>query len=307
MLVYFKKTRALFALLMAGIMLTGTAYAGGAPSEEAAGSERRPALIKSVVEYGFDFETGEWYPRLETDYSYENGYPVSAVTKNAEDGGQRSRTFEYTFEDGQPVSMKQFDGEGALASTTEYTNGKISRIDAGSASGDAVSETLFSYTDSEEYFTLLFSSKVSQGDEDGTGFTMEEVDGIAVTTENALLKKTVNTGLYANWNEGEEKEWLRFNGTYTANYDDDGILSSTSAVYRVGPPGVEDHFDLTWEDGRVTQAVWSQQYPEQDAMPTARFSFEYYDEMEIDPVRYAAMINAQIMGNEGNYYRFFWY
>ena len=303
----FKKAGALFALLMAGIMLTGTACASGSPSQEVPGSERRPALIRSVVEYGIDFETGEWYPRLETEYSYENGYPVTVVYKYPDDGYQYSKTFEYTFEDGLPVSMKQFDEEGVLESTTEYTNGKISRIDAESESGGTVTETLFSYTNSEEFFSLLLFSRASQSFEGGPGFTMEEVDGVSVTTRNGLLEKTVNTGLYANWNEGEEKEWLRFNGTYTANYDDDGILSRTSTEFRAGPPGIDDLFDLTWEDGRVTEAVWSQQDSEQDAMPMARFSFEYYDETEIDPARYATMINAHIMGNDGNFYRFYWY
>lgn len=302
-----KKCRILFALLLAGILLTCSAYGSESPSGEASGQDRRPALVKTVTEYAVDYDTGDWYPRAVTEYSYENGYPVSVVSTFPDAEIQTSVSLEYTFEDGQPVLMKRYDEEGVLEETVEYTDGKIARILEESPNGNSVTETLLSYANGDTYFTLLLFSRVSQGIQDEPGFNMEEVDSVSVTTSNGLLDKTVNTGLYANWNEGEEKEWLRFNGTYTAYYDEDGILTTTSSVFRAGPSGSIDLFETTWEDGRITEAVWSIQNPDQDAEPMARFEFEYYDDLEIDPVRYASMINAHIMGNEANYYRFYWY
>ena len=55
-----KKCRTLIAVLLAGILLPCTAYGSETPS----GESRRPALLKSVTEYGVDYETGEWYYRF---------------------------------------------------------------------------------------------------------------------------------------------------------------------------------------------------------------------------------------------------
>ena len=99
---------------------------------------------------------------------------------------------------------------------------------------------------------------------------------------------------------------MRFNGTYTANYDGDGILSGTSSVFRAGPDGGEDRFALTREKGRVKEAVRSLQYPGQEPMLTGRCVFEYTD-VPVAPARYSNMINEHIMGPGNNYYRYYWY
>ena len=63
-------------------------------------------------------------------------------------------------------------------------------------------------------------------------YNAEEFDQIIVTQKDGLLRKTVNSGLYTNWLDGEDREWMRFNGTYSAFYDGDGILEHTECVYR---------------------------------------------------------------------------
>ena len=127
-----------------------------------------------------------------------------------------------------------------------------------------------------------------------------------VTTENGLLKQTTNVGLYANWNAGDEKPWERFNGTYSAFYDADGIIEHTSAVFRAGPPGTPDLFDVQRENGRVTEVIRSEQREGQTPEAQERFVFTYTD-VEITPARYAMMINETVIGPSNNFYRYYWY
>ena len=69
------------------------------------------------------------------------------------------------------------------------------------------------------------------------------------------MKKSINSGFYANWNENEPKRWLRFNGTYTAEYDSDGIAKLMSAVFRAGPPQTSYEVEVQRENGVITGAV----------------------------------------------------
>ena len=137
--------------------------------------------------------------------------------------------------------------------------------------------------------------------------TMEEVDSIDVTKNGELLKKTVNTGMYANWNDGETKEWQRFNGTYTANYDSDGIIHDTTAVFRAGSFSGEDHIKVTKNKGRVSEVETSVYYPDNNTtMISDKYVIEYTDS-EIDAARYANMINDIVLGQGNNFYKYFWY
>ena len=57
----------------------------------------------------------------------------------------------------------------------------------------------------------------------------------------------------------------------------------------------------------MTEAVCVVRYPESgDAVPRARYVFEYTD-AAADAVRYANMINWFLMGEDNDYYRYFWY
>ena len=121
-----------------------------------------------------------------------------------------------------------------------------------------------------------------------------------------LLVKTVNTGMYANWGGEEAEEWLRFSGTYTAEYDGDGIVAETSAVHRVGPSGTDNRFELTREDGAVAEGVCYAPGEGDTWLAVSRFTFEYTD-TETTPSRYAQMINSFLMGSENSYYKYNWY
>ena len=299
-----KEKRVLSALLVSAVIVACAAFCSGASLWEA----DSPALLSSVVKYGFDYETKEWTPRLTVEYQYDNAYPTSVCYTYPDGDFNSIKTFAYVFENGKPVSRKQFNEEGVLESITEYTDGNVTRIDAELNYEETVRTILYSYANGGAHFTLKLSSSHSE-DPAGSypGYSMEETDSVSVTTSKKdLLEKTVNTGLYANWNEGEEKEWMRFNGTYTAYYDKEGILSCTSSRFRAGPAGGEDLFELTKVNGRITEAVRSIRYPGQEAQPMAKYVFAYND-TKIDPVRYASMINAHIMDEDNNYYEFFWY
>ena len=254
-----------------------------------------------------DFSTGEWNADTKVEFTYENGYPVTIDTFYFDLDEHFVETQEYTFDGDLPAAMEHYDEYGEHDSTTEYLRGMPYEFRRTSSDGLTKERVLYQFANGDAYFTLLLSSRVSAAPNDREdGFSMEEVDSIAVTTKNGLLEKTVNTGMYANWNDGDEKEWMRFNGTYTANYDADGIISSTSAVFRTGDDGSEDLFELTRENGLITEVVYSVRYPGQDPMPMNRFTFEYSG-VETDAASYAAMINSVVIDNNNNFYKYFWY
>ncbi len=257
-------------------------------------------LVKSVQIFDPDYADGGWTLARVVTYEYENGYPTRIDTYYPDSDEHQISTFEYTFEDGQPVSCKEYDAEGKLQKTKTFENGRISEIITGAEGSGSYGRTMYQYANGDAWFTLQLSSTGYDN------FTMEEVDSIQVTAKNGLLERTVNSGLYANWNEGEEKVWQRFNGTYTACYDADGIICGTSSVFRAGPDGGQDRFELTKEKGRVKEAVMSIQYAGQEPMLTGRCVFEYTD-IGIDPARYSNMINEHLMGPGNNYYRYYWY
>ena len=272
----------------------------------ASGVSLKPALVKSVTVYAIDYETKEWIPAEIIEYTYENGYPVLRDHYDYNADHHTITTFEYKFEDGVPVEMKQYDGNGTLVRTTAYKDGKVYEYNEVTENGNRTTRVMLQYGNQDAYFTQLLSASHFEASEEGEyTFDMEETDSISITTKNGLLVKTVNTGLYANWNKGDEKKWERFNGTYTANYDGNGILSSTSSVFRAGPPGAEDLFSLTVKDGKITDVVRDLRYQDQDPQHDRKFVFEYCDDV-IDAARYASMINEHIR-DTGNYYYYFWY
>ena len=143
----------------------------------------------------------------------------------------------------------------------------------------------------------------------GEGYTpdvmKEEMDSVSVTTENGLLKRTTNTGIYTKWSEGEEKNWVRFRGIYSADYDDDGIVSFLSAVYSDTGYEEQGKFEVKKENGRITEIT---RYTPSGGewKPYEQYVFEYND-TGISPSRYAAMINYFITNHGGNYYYYNWY
>ena len=210
------------------------------------------------------------------------------------------------------------DGSAKISYTKK---GLVNRIQTFDSTGRKVGEQVFQYGNRDEYFTLVLHENIISPPEEPVVDHMEEVDSVIVTSENGLLRKTVNDGLFANYNDDEEKIWTRFNGSYTANYDANGILDNTTAVFSSFPgSGNQYKFDLTIEDGRVTEAVrnlWEHGDTEngEDAStdesegkwaPEVRVVFEYTD-AEISRARYASMINYFLLEGGSNYYIYNWY
>ena len=297
-----KKT--LIFLFAAALLLacTGCGARGTAKKQPSS-----PALVKSVTLYGVDYETKVWTEWLRMDYTYDNGYPVT-VTEVWPDADMGTvTTFSYEYENGLPVSMS-CETDGVPDHTAEYVNGNLSRSSECFEDGQSTRQLLYMYGNGDGYFTaVLHSSHVGAGPyaPDEPCYNAEEYDAVNVTTENGLLRKTVNTGLYSNWMDGEDREWMRFNGTYTAEYDEEGILTGTSSTFRDGQAGIDYIFEVTRADGRVTEVIRKTKTGN-EITNDAKIVFEYCD-IAVDSARYSLMINAHIMEQGNNYYIYNWY
>ncbi len=266
----------------------------------------RPRLVKTVTEYAIDYETNAWVPCRTWDFTYENEYPVSIDLYEIDADMHVITAFAYAFEDGMPTQRQSYDADGALLSVTEYRNGCVYNVYE--ESEGRKNALYYQYGNGDAYFTLVLRDERIHDMEsaENSHSYAEEVDSVSVTVQNGLLLKTVNTGMYANWGDDEDKEWMRFSGTYTADYDADGIVKVTSAVHRVGPSGTDGRYKLTKADGVVTEGVCY--FPSSDGswFASSRFAFAYTD-METTPARYAQMINSFLMGSESAYYKYNWY
>ncbi len=297
-------------LLLAAAFLLACAGCGAGGSEEKQPSSPATALtlVKSVTVYGVDYETKEWTEWQRTDYAYENGYPSTASLVWPGADAPSVTTFTYEFEDGVPVSMS-CETDGTPDHTAEYANGNLLRSSECFEDEQSSRHLIYMYGNGDAYFTsVLHSSHIVAGPyaPDDPCYNAEEYDAVAVTTENGLLRKTVNNGLYTNWMDGEDREWMRFNGTYTAEYDDEGILKGTSSTFRDEQAGINYVFEVTRVDGRVAEVIRKTVLQGNDPTPDAKIVFEYCD-TPVDPVRYSLMINAHIMDRENNFYYYNWY
>ncbi len=272
-----------------------------------AASSESPALISSVEQYRIDYETGEWTLNSRTTYAYQDAYPVSKTFSEILADHETVTIFEYDLQDGVPQKMKQYDSDGTQSGETIYKeNGVIDRRKSFSADHLYEQEQVYQYGLDDAYFTMVLHESANRGSSDFTEH-MEEVDSVVLTEQNGLLQKTVNNGLYANWDDKEQpKEWMRFNGTYTAEYDSDGIVSDTSAVYRAGPSGKELKFEVKRENGRVTEAIRYRCNGTDGWIEDEKTVFEYTD-IAVSKSRYASMINAFLLGESSTYYIFNWY
>ncbi|MBO4887838.1 MAG: hypothetical protein J5589_05955 [Firmicutes bacterium] len=267
-----------------------------------------PLLVKSVTVYHVDYETGEWTEWEKTDLDYENSYPKTITTEYPDSDYRRVNTFEYTLEDGVPVAMTRYL-DGALQYSAEYVKGRLSQVSYSYELAESTRYLTYIYANDDDYFTLvLHSSHVGDpADPSAAFYNTEEVDTISVTTKDGLLQTTVNRGLYTNWLDGEDRDWLRFNGTYTANYDSEGILSSTSCEYRDDQVPQNYLFEITMENGLVTEVVRKIKSADSDeAVLDAKIVFEYTD-IQIDASRYSRMINAFIIEEGNTFYIYNWY
>ena len=287
---------------IAGVLSACTAAITGIACSTGNSAAADPALISTVTEYYYDAEKQDWNESSVKEYTYENAYPVNITTVNT-DGERSSFSFEYTFDGDLPVSRSDYDSTGKLLQNVEYNNGRVWQI-----TGDPNDQTtsalhMFSYANDDEYLTsVLHSTRYDIGTEQE--IIMEEFDSIQVSTKNGLLAKTVNSGVYANWDAQTPKEWLRFNGTYTIMYES-GIVKETSAIYRAGPSGISSVFEITVKDGKVAEAIDSR--PDQDGnMQYFRKLVLTYTDTKIEKGRYTRMVNDIILDST-NGYMFNWY
>lgn len=278
-----------------------------AAAESASGQIKTPALLKSVKKYQIDYSTQEWTESSVTMFEYENDRPVKQVFHEVNNEQDMVTKFAYTMNGDLPVERRQLDESGNVTETVTYdASGRIISIIAENREQTNREEKYFQYGTDEPYFTLVLHENRYASMDGSNAEHMEEVDSVILTVNQGLLQKTVNNGLYANWDQEDQKEWQRFNGTYTAEYDPDGIISKTSGVFRAGPSGDQDKFELTVEEGKVKEAVKYRSDGKGGWMKDEKFEFEYTD-LPVSKERYASMINCFLTSGGGTYYIFHWY
>ncbi len=174
-----------------------------------------------------------------------------------EEIGSATTFFDYTFENSLPKTCKITKDNDSYTATNEYNNGRVYNVHGDFGDGSYIN-IYYQYANGDGYFTSLLRESLTAGNEYFPEQFAEETDFVQVTVENGLIRKTVNSGYYANWNEREPKKWLRFNGTYTAEYDSDGIAKTMSAVFRNGKDGIQYQIEIKKENGVITEAVVKQ-------------------------------------------------
>lgn len=264
-------------------------------------------LVKSVKTYNIDYLTKEWALESTTNLEYKNAYPtVIEKIYSDEDLGSSAVFLDYTFENALPKTCAITYDYTEDKTTIEYNNGRVYNVHIDFESGSYNNEW-YQYANGDGYFTSLFKETYKAASDYFPEQFAEETDSVQVTVENGLLKKTVNSGYYANWNEREPKKWLRFNGTYTTEYDADGIARLMSAEFRNGQDGIQFQIEVKKENGVITEAVVKQPSGSDDSFTeTAKYEFEYTD-TEISAARYSQMMNYFITGDGNNYYNNNWY
>ena len=263
-------------------------------------------LVKSVECYRWDYRYDDWQLAQTTSIEYENAYPVMIENlDNYEDAVPAKTVFEYTFDGEKPATRTETDLTNNTVTTVKYNNGRVYDYEMKHLNSGSTAKRMFQYGNGGEYFTMVLHDDFMSGEGYAPDVMMEEMDSVSVATENGLLKRTTNTGIYTKWSEGEEKKWVRFNGKYSADYDDEGIVSLLSAVYSVTGYEEQGKFEVKKENGRITEIT---RYTPSGGewKPYEKYVFEYND-TEISPSRYATMINNFIADHGGNYYFYNWY
>ena len=229
---------------------------------------------------------------IENLENYEDAVPVKTV-------------FEYTFDGEKPATRTETDLTNNTITTVKYNDGRVYDYDMEHLDSSSTEKQMYQYGNGGEYFTMVLHDDFMSGEGYTPDVMKEEMDSVSVTTENGLLKRTTNTGIYTKWSEGEEKNWVRFRGIYSADYDDDGIVSFLSAVYSDTGYEEQGKFEVKKENGKITEIT---RYTPSGGewKPYEQYVFEYND-TEISESRYATMINYFIADHGGNYYFYNWY
>lgn len=294
-------------LILALLIIMGTiSYFGYQKIYKEPNTISNPGLVKKVKNY--DKVQGKWVNSSTLEYEYENSYPKTKKLYEYDEKTSHITTYDYTFKKDKPSKMISTDFNGGKLEVS-YENGVVMEDLYTCEDGSSTKKRIFQYGNNDNYFTFVFHKTVSE-DISGNNYPTyhaEETDSISVTTKNGLLKKTINTGLFANYDEGTLDEWTRFNGTYTVDYDETGIVSNTSVKSLQGYSGDVFKTKLTKENGRVTEVIKYQYNDQTNKWNEIRKIEIEYSDVKTDKYRYASMINALIMDEENTYYIYSWY
>lgn len=305
--------RRILALTVAIAIVLGSAAAQ--PALAKSDGKLNKALVSNVVKYEIDSDTGKWSKTEKTVFKYSKGYPKSISTYYYSSKSHNSNTFKYTFRDnGNPKKMYRYNDAGDKMETHSYMKNGSLRTISYNCDGIVWKET-FQYG-AGRFFTIKIHEETRSNvfdDPDDKEYA-DEIDYVTVTRKNGLLKKTVNRGIFANYDTvGTKKKWTDFMGTYTVHYDENGIVSNTYAKFK-GPAsyntGKQLRFELKKKNGRIVKIM---QYSWNSSLnngkgawkPETKYIFKY-SKKKIDKVRFSNMINDLLMG-ENNYYAFTWY
>lgn len=278
-------------------------------------STKSPALIKSVIKYEVSGKTNKWKKSEKTSYTYKKKYPTKASSYDYYVKDKTVRKFSYKFSGKVPKKMTLKHSDGIPTTTYKYTKrGLVSKIAAGpDKNGKRV---LWFIYGNKNYFTTVLHDYINIEEAEDSSKEhnyAEEIDSVAVTTrKNGLLKKTVNHGLFANYTNAEKRKWFRFDGTYTVKYDTDGIANLTTAKFKTFPgSGKQLKFKVYKKNGLITKVIryiWDGDAKKGKGAWSRDEKLVFtYTKTKIDKIRYASMINAQIMDENNNYYMYNWY
>lgn len=277
---------------------------------------KSPALIKSVVVYNINYDTQKWEKSQKRTFTYnKKKYPKKQSIYEYDAKMKTTKTFKYTFRGKLPKKMTLKSSGSATPDKYSYTKkGLVSRITTGPDENGKRTK-VFTYGAGNYFTSVLHDNIWTETDQDGkTAYEYgEELDSVAVTPrKNGLLRKTVNRGIFANYSHAEKRRWERFDGVYTVNYDKNGIVYKTVAKFRTYPDsGPQLRFKVYRENGLITKVIRYNWDPDANKGKGAwvkdqKFIFKYTS-MEINKIRYASMINSQVMDESNNYYMYNWY
>lgn len=264
-------------------------------------------LVKRAKKYELNYATNELELTETVNLEYKNAYPTLIKSVYEDEEFEPSETvFDYTFENDLPKSCVFTNANNQLTTNIEYNKGRVYDVNQTHVSGSKY-HVMYQYSDDSAYFTSLVREAYAPATEFSPEAFEEETDSIQISVENGLMKKSVNSGYYANWDANNPKVWRRFNGTYTAEYDNDGILKTMSAEFRTGPSGVQKKFETKKENGFITEIIVKGiSGKTNDFIAEKKIEFEYTD-TEISAARYSQMMNYFAVGEGSNYYNNNWY
>jgi len=300
-------TLILAVIMLAPCMTCSTAFAKS--------STKSPALLKSVVKYDINYKTHKWKKSEKITFTYKKKYPKKISTYDYEAKSKSTKTFNYTFKGKVPKKMTLKNPGINPTETYKYTKrGLVSKISTG-PNKNGKCALWFVYGNKNYFTTVLHDYIRVEGSKDSNNEYnfAEEIDSVTVSTrKNGLLKKTVNHGLFANYAKAQNRKWARFNGIYTVKYDKNGIANLTTAKFSSFPgSGKQLKFKTYMKNGLVTKVIgynWDTEAKKGKGAweKDSKIVFKYTG-TKIDKIRYAAMINDQIMEKENNYYMYNWY